>query len=71
MGSSTAAKIRARRGDSGLTQEQLAVAAGVTAKTLGNAERGQNPSIDTLWKLSRYFGCTVDDLLPDEEEIAA
>ena len=71
MERSTAAKIRALRDESGLTQEQLAVAAGLTTKTLGNAERGQVPSIGTLWKLSRYFGCTVDDLLPDEEEIAA
>lgn len=71
MGSSTAVKIRERRTAAKLTQEQLAVAAGVTAKTLGSVERGQNASIDTLWKLARYFGCTVDDLLPDEQEAAA
>lgn len=47
MGSSTT-DIRERRIQAGLTQEQLAVYAGTTAKTVASVERGASAQRTTL-----------------------
>lgn len=72
MGSSTAAKLREYRLRAGLTQEQLAVHAGITAKTVASAERGDGvPHRSTLILVANVLGCKVDDLKDEPEEIAA
>lgn len=63
--------LQARRLAAGLTQEQLGVRAGVTAKTIASIERGYSrPQRTTLQAIARVLGCKVDDLI-DEEPVAA
>jgi transcriptional regulator with XRE-family HTH domain len=55
MGSERAEELLARRLAAGLTQEQLGVAAGVTAKTIASIERGlaTRPQRTTLEAIDR------------------
>lgn len=57
-----------RRLAAGLSRERLAVAAGVTSKTVFNIERGLvEPNEATLRVLAQALGCDVADLSePDE-----
>lgn len=74
MGTSTAAKqLRKLRLKADLTQEQLAVKAGLTSKTVANIERDRfSPHNGTLLLLANALGCDVADLTGAEpEEIAA
>ena len=66
MGSTTASPLRKARLSAGLTQEQLAVAAGVTAKTVASVERGGNAHNGTWLLLANALGCEVDALYPEE-----
>lgn len=72
MGSATPANLREHRLAKGLTQEQLAVHAGVTAKTVREIEKGgaYTPHRGTLLLLSQVLGCTIDDLT-EPEDLAA
>lgn len=57
-------KIRDRRQDAGLTQQQLADAVGATQKQISAWETGQNePSIKVLKAMAQALDCTVDDLV--------
>lgn len=57
-------KIRDRRQDAGLTQQQLADAVGVTQKQVSAWESGKNePGIKVLKAMAHALGCTVDDLI--------
>ena len=48
----------------GLTQEALAERAGISAKFVGNIERGVGtPSVNTIVSLSAALDCSLDDLL--------
>lgn len=59
-------EFRTRRG---LTQEDLARALGVSRQTIISIERGKYiPSLPLALKLSRYFGCSTDDMFTLEEE---
>lgn len=73
MGTSTAARVRALRLSAGLTQEQLAVHAGITAKTLANVENenGHRPHPGTLLLISRALDCDVAELTGEPEAQAA
>lgn len=47
-----------------ITQRKLAEAIGVNLSAYGNYETGySNPDYGTLYKLARFFGISVDDLL--------
>lgn len=73
MGSATTptpSGLLQRRLAAGLTQEQLGVAAGVTAKTIASIERGfSRPQRTTLEAIARALGCDADDLTG--EQVAA
>jgi transcriptional regulator with XRE-family HTH domain len=61
--------VRRLRAARGLSQEVLAVDAGVAAPYLSHIERGAaNPTIDVLDRLARILDVEVDQLLqrPDE-----
>ena len=56
---------RARR----LRQEELAEALDVSRQTIGSIENGRyNPSITLAFKMSRYFGCPIEEIFLYEEE---
>jgi transcriptional regulator with XRE-family HTH domain len=63
-----AASLRAVRRAHGLTQQDLARLAGVTASAISQAERGERSlSLATMVRLSAAVGTTIDDLLRGEE----
>lgn len=56
--------IATRRRASGMTQEQVAEKMNVTAQAVSKWENDQaSPDADTLVRLARLFGTSVDDLL--------
>ena len=53
----------------GITQEELAAILEVSRQTIGSLENGRyNPSIILAFKLSKYFGLTIEDIFIYEEE---
>ena len=63
-----AASLRALRRARGLSQQQLAGLAGVTASAISQAERAERGlSLGTLAQLSSALGITIDDLLHGDE----
>lgn len=66
MGSATTSRLRELRLAADLTQEQLAVKAGITAKTVASAERGANVHRGTLTLLAIALDCEVDALTLEE-----
>lgn len=61
---SMGARIRSRRREMGLTQEQLAEAAEVSPSFLGHIERGtRTASIDTLVRLCLALDTSADAML--------
>jgi transcriptional regulator with XRE-family HTH domain len=59
-----AATLRELRERSGLTQEKLAHAAGLTTNYLSDVERGRKvPSLTTVLQLAHGLGCAPGDLL--------
>ena len=64
-------KIKKLRTEKGLTQKDLADQLHVTFQTVSKWESGTNePDIATLKELSRFFGCSLDYLLNDDEEMS-
>ena len=62
-------KLKKLRTDKGLTQKDLADQLNVTFQTVSKWESDTNePDIATLKELSKFFSCSFDDLLNDEEE---
>lgn len=62
-------KIKKLRTEKGLTQKDLADQLHVTFQTVSKWESGTNePDIATLKELSKFFGCSFDFLLNDDEE---
>lgn len=60
--------IAKARIEKGLTQEQLAKAIGVDQRDLSRWELGAvTPRVGSLRKLARALGCSMDDLLCDED----
>lgn len=52
------------RAQQGITQKDLASAVGVNNTTISNWEKGiAKPDLDTLVRLSNYFGVCIDDLV--------
>lgn len=57
------------RKQSGVRQEELALALGVSRQTIGSLENGRyNPSIILAFKIARYFGKTIEEIFIYEEE---
>lgn len=66
-------ELNRRRHQTGLTQERLAYASGLTRYHYQQLEKGQsrpgapaNPSLRTVLALAQALGVTLDDLLPGE-----
>jgi transcriptional regulator with XRE-family HTH domain len=66
-------RLHRERVRKGLSQERLAVAAGITSFTYGKLEKGEsnpgtpaNPTLRTLVALAEVMDVTVTDLLPPE-----
>lgn len=60
--------IARKRIERGLTQEQLAAKIGVDYRVVGTWERGEkSPRVGNLRKLATVLGCTMDELLCDED----
>lgn len=65
-------KIRLARLKKGLSQEQLALHAGVNPSYLGQIERGvKNPTMNILEKIARGLDLTMERLILSENETAA
>lgn len=57
-------RLKLLREKRGWTQEHLAQAASISARTISRLELGKNiPTADTRQALAQAFGCTVEDLL--------
>lgn len=63
------AKIKSERQRRGLTQEQLAEKVDISLNFMSLIENGRNMSVDTLIKIAKSLGVTVDYLLSDSIEI--
>ncbi len=56
------------RKSNGITQEELASILEVSRQTIGALENGRyNPSIILAFKISKYFGLTIEDIFIYEE----
>lgn len=63
-------RIRDLRTQLGLTLSELAVQTGVTASALSQFENGHSePSLTTLWKLSRTLGAPILELPSSEDPV--
>ena len=52
----------------GVNQEELAKALGASRQTISSLENGRyNPSIELAYKLSKYFGMTIEEVFIFEE----
>ncbi|MBQ2808115.1 MAG: helix-turn-helix transcriptional regulator [Bacteroidaceae bacterium] len=63
-------RIKVARAGQGMTQQQLAEAAGVSRQTINAIESGKFvPSTVLALKMARIFGCKVEDIfqLGDED----
>lgn len=64
--SSMAERIKRARRESGLQQQELAVAVGLTRTSISNIERGkQGLSVDMLYAISEHVNESADVLLRD------
>jgi len=64
--SAIGARIRAARIEKGLTQEQVATAAGITPPYMSNVENGNSKlALPTLLRIANVLETTVDTLLYD------
>lgn len=62
-------KIKEFRAKAGLTQQALADTIGVSDAAVVQWEKGQTvPRVSHLKKLASLFGCTVDELLEENNE---
>lgn len=65
------AQVRRYRKEQGLTQEELAAQAGISASFLGHIERGTRVlSVDTLMRLCQAMRVTPNELLCTEAMLA-
>ena len=62
-------KIQELRKQNKVTQEELALALGVTRQTIISLENGKyNASLQLAFKISRFFGKSIEDIFLYEEE---
>lgn len=61
--------IKELREKNGYTQDDLALAAGVSRQTIISLEKGKyNPSIQLAFKLSKIFNLSIEKIFIYEEE---
>ncbi len=61
-------RVRELRKKSGMTQEDLARKLDVSRQTIISIEKGKYiPSLPLALRMSRYFGCTTDEMFEIEE----
>ncbi len=62
-------KIKELRKEKSITQDELALAVGVTRQTVISLENGKyNASLLLAHKISRYFGMSIEEVFIFEEE---
>ena len=62
-------RIQELRKQNKVTQEELALALGVTRQTIISLENGKyNASLQLAVKISRFFGKSIEDIFLFEEE---
>ena len=62
-------RIQDIRKQNKVTQEELALALGVTRQTIISLENGKyNASLQLAFKISRFFGKSIEDIFLFEEE---
>ena len=62
-------RIQELRKQNKVTQEELALALGVTRQTIISLENGKyNASLQLAFKISRFFGNSIEDIFLFEEE---
>lgn len=68
-----ASNVQRLRKAAGMTQQQLAAAAGLSITAVSQIEQGQtpNPRADTIRALARALSCTTDDILNDTPDDSA
>lgn len=52
----------------GMTQAQLAQEIGCLQKQVSRWEHGVAPRVQTLMKIAKVLGCSLDDLVPKDTE---
>lgn len=58
--------IKAHRKSAGMSQETLALRAGIARAYVGRLERGEfNITIKTLWDIANAIGISAKQLIPD------
>ena len=63
-------RIEQIRKERGIRQEELAKSMGVSRQTISSLETGKyNPSIALAYKISRYFGMTIEEVFIFEDII--
>lgn len=63
-------KIRELRKEKRVTQDDLALAVGVTRQTIISLESGKyNASLQLAHKISRYFGLSIENVFIFEEDL--
>jgi putative transcriptional regulator len=63
-------KIKVFRAMHDLTQEDLAIAIGVTRQTILAIEKGKYvPSLDLAFRIARHFGVTIEEVFTYESEV--
>ena len=63
-------RIEQIRKDRGIRQEDFAKAMGVSRQTISSLENGRyNPSILLAYKIARYFGMAIEEVVIFEEEL--
>ena len=62
-------RIEQIRKERGIRQEELAKSMGVSRQTISSLETGKyNPSIALAYKISRYFGMTIEEVFIFEDD---
>ena len=62
-------RLEELRRQRGIKQEELAAELKVSRQTIGSLEnRRYNPSIQLAFKISRYFGMSIEEIFIYEEE---
>ena len=64
-------RIEEIRKERGILQDEFAKSMGVSRQTISSLENGRyNPSIILAYKISKYFGMTIEEVfIFDEEEM--
>ena len=65
-------KLATLRKRTGMSQQEVADAIGVTRQTISNWELGQgSPALDKAAELARLYGVTLNDLASDEVDVVS